>query len=250
MFKQLKVNWAIAALLLSVFLMISQAHASTVTVIEDSWVDWPGYSSTKGDEHGNPKLDKIRVTVADNNVLEKIEILWRPNSENNYTRIKFDSLFINSYDTTTTNSDWDDWDYFVHDGGTEHTYTNSTPLGDLVSGNVAGDGLWTVQANYQYTMTASTRLRENNPDGIDADYLENRQDFSSNITWDPNNGVLTYDLASFGISAENGLFVAYAPYCANDVIGGQVSAVPIPASAYLFITGFLGLLGYARNKRA
>jgi hypothetical protein len=99
-------------------------------------------------------------------------------------------------------------------------------------------------------MTKSTRLRENNPDGIDADYLENRQDFSSNITWDPNNGVLTYDLASFGISAENGLFVAYAPYCANDVIGGQVSAVPIPASAYLFITGFLGLIGYARNKQA
>ncbi len=250
MFKQLKVNAAIAAVLLGAFLMTTQAHASTVTLIEDSWVDWPGYSSSKGDEYGDPKIDKMRVTVGDDNVLQKVELLWRPNS-GSYTRIKFDSLFINSYDTTTTNSDWDDWDYFIHDGGSEHTYTNSTPMADLINGNVPGDGLWSVKANYQYTMTKSTVLREDNPDGIDADYLENRQDFASHITWDSTNGVLTYDLESFGITSDSGFYIAYAPYCANDVIGGQVSAVPVPASMYLFITGFLGLIGYGkRNKLA
>lgn len=223
----------------------NKASASTVTIIEDTWINWPGYTSSLGDELGSPKLDKMRITVGDNHVLEKVELLWRPNS-GTYTRIRFDSLFINSYDIVTTNNDWDDWDYLVHDGGNEHTWTGGT-VNDVVNGTIPGDGLWSLLPDYQYTTAKTSNLRQDNPNGIDANYLENQQDFSLNITWDSSNGILTYDLAAFGITAENGLFVAYAPYCANDLIGGSVNPVPVPATVWLFASGLVGLISFHRR---
>ncbi len=223
------------------------ANAAAVTIIEDTWINWPGYTSANGDEIGNPKLDRMRVTINDNNILERVELLWRPNS-GEFTRIKFDSLFINSYDITTTNSDWDDWDYFVHDGGDQHSNTGGH-IHDVVNGHVPWDGLWEVKANYKYTTAKSSDTRQDNPNGIDRTSLKHREHFSSYLTWDSQNGILTYDLAAFGISAENGVFVAYAPYCANDLIGGYASAnpVPIPATVWLFASGLLGLVTMRRR---
>jgi hypothetical protein len=37
--------------------------------------------------------------------------------------------------------------------------------------------------------------------------------------------------------------------CANDVIEGSVSTVPVPAAAWLFGSGLLGLVGVARRKK-
>lgn len=109
------------------------------------------------------------------------------------------------------------------------------------------DGIWKVKKNYQYTTAKSSDLRQDNPNGIDAKYLKRGKDFSSYLTWDSTNGVLTYDLASFGIKSESGFYIAYSPYCANDLIGGSVSAVPIPAAVWLFASGLIGLVAFRRR---
>ncbi len=247
MIQKLEIKIAIVAILINGFLALSQAQASSVTIIEDTWINWPGYTSNLGDELGSPKIDKLRITVSENNILEKVELLWRPNS-GTFTRIKFDSLFINSKDLTTTNGNWDDWDYLIHDGGNQHTWTNGD-INDVVNGNVPGDGLWDVKTNYQYTTAKSSNLRQDNPNGIDANFLENQKNFSSYINWNSSDGILTYDLASFGIMSESGFFVAYSPYCANDVIGGSVNPVPVPATVWLFASGLIGLIGLGKRKK-
>ncbi len=242
---QLKLKTVFSAILLGGLLILSQAQASNVTIINDTWVNWPGFTTSPNDEIGNPKLEEMRVTVSDSNILEKVELVWKSNS---HTRIEFDSLFINSYDLTTTNGDWDDWDYLIHDGGNTHTGTGGSALADVVNGNVPGNGLWEVQANYAYTTVKTTLGRENNPNGIDADYLENSQVFSPQWDDSTGTGILTYDLASLGIMSESGFFIAYSPYCANDVIGGTVNPVPVPATVWLFASGLTGLISFRRRS--
>jgi len=238
----------IIAILLGLFFVVSQAQSATITVIDDNWVNWPGYTSTRGDEHGSPHIDKLRITVSDDNTLQKVELLWRT-EDATHTRIQFDSLFINSHDQMTTSNNWDDWDFLIHDGGDQHTWTSGS-VSDVVDGNVPGDGLWSVNANYQYTTAkVGAGLRDGNPNGIDAGFLENQQDFSSHITWNSTDGILTYDLSSFGIVSESGFFIAYSPYCANDVIGGSTSPVPVPAAVWLFASGLIGFIGFGKSKK-
>jgi len=237
----------ILAILVGMFFVATQVQSATITVIDDNWVNWPGYTSSRGDEHGSPHIDKLRITVSDDNTLQKVELLWRA-EDTTHTRIQFDSLFVNSYAQMTTNNNWDDWDYLIHDGGDQHTWTDGS-VGDVVNGNVPGDGLWEVKANYEYTTAKTSNLRQDNPNGIDANFLQNQQDFSSHITWNPTDGILTYDLSSFGIVSDSGFFIAYAPYCANDVIGGSTSPVPVPAAVWLFASGLIGFVGFGKSKK-
>ena len=215
-----------AALLL---MAIPQANANTFTY-NDHWINWPGYDfGDTNDVHGShPQIEQMVITTNDTSgFLQTVQVIFAAGSN---SRTTYDSLFINSYNKTTTNTQWDDWDYFVHAGGTNgHGQTNGT---------VPADGLYTVKPNYVYTTAAN--YRTDNPDGIDAGSLT---DMDLNFSPSYANDILTYDLSSYDIDVSDGFFMAYAPWCANDVMG-----TPEPATMLLFGTGLIGLVGIGRRK--
>ena len=214
---------------------VSIADAALYT-FNDEWVNWPGYTSSLGDEWGTPKIDHMNVTVNDaTGFLENISIVLHDSTG----RQKFDTLFINSYNTTTTSSLWDDWDYLVHDGGRPHYALNNT------AGAVPGDGLYRVATNYDYTFVTHSN-RVGNPNGIDAGSLTLLDNsFGAN----QNGYTISYDFSSQSIDVSNGFFIAYAPWCDNDVMGGGTAAVPEPATILLFGAGLAGLMAAGRKKR-
>ena len=72
-----------------------------------------GYKSnhSKKDEHGTPQIDNMLVTLDDAGILQNVDIELHESTE----WLDVNSLFINSYGLNSNNSQWDDWDYFVHD---------------------------------------------------------------------------------------------------------------------------------------
>ncbi len=56
------------------------------------------------------------------------------------------------------------------------------------------------------------------------------------------------DLAGTGLLGSN-IGVRWGMTCANDAIEGSVSTVPVPAAAWLFGSGLLGLVGVARRRK-
>jgi hypothetical protein len=48
--------------------------------------------------------------------------------------------------------------------------------------------------------------------------------------------------------AGSDIAVRWGITCANDVIEGSVSTVPVPAALWLFASGLLGLIAVARSK--
>jgi len=227
------------AFLFLIFLFTTPASAAIYT-IGDTWIDWPGYTSniSTTDENGTPKIDYMEVTLSDAGILENVDIVLHSDTKWR----EFNSLFINSYSITSNNTQWDDWDYLVHDG-------------DGASDTVPGDGIWQVNTGgYAYTMTGTTSgWRHNSPNGIDKSSLFGTA-FNTGGGWlqdTSNDLVYSYDFSNLDIDKQidlsDGAFIAFAPYCANDVIGG---AIPNPEPATMLLLGFglIGLAGVSRKK--
>ncbi len=137
----------------------------------------------------------------------------------------------------------------MHTGGTRNR--NKT------NGLVPGDGLWAVNDNYTYTTVKSGKGgRSGHPNGIDAGDLKL---LDSKITGNQKGYVISYDFTAYtsGIPIGENFSIAYSPWCANDIIGGEHvgsppstdNEVPAPGSVILFGSGLLGMLGIALRRR-
>lgn len=238
----MKKHYKLALAISATGILLSAGNALATTFsIEDTWVNWPGYTSTLGDTNGTPKIERLDVTVT-NGLLTNVDIVLDPTITH---RQAFDSLFINTSWTSNGSSAWDSWNYFVHDGGTPKRPVANTKT---VNGNdVATDGLYEVDDDFAYTFVQNQN-RIGNPNGIDSGSLD-MIDSSFGATQTDN--IINYDfsgLAGGGLAVEDGWFVAYAPWCDNDIIGGGVEPVPEPATMLLFGTGLVGLAGLGKKR--
>ena len=221
----------ILALVLGLSLIACNVFATTYH-FEDNWVNWPGYTSSLGDTNGTPQISSMDVIVSESGILQQIDINLNGSGYQLY-----DSLFINSYNELGTGSNWDSWDYFVHDGGNSNVGNTS--------GTVATDGLYSVHANFDYTFVINSN-RIGNPNGIDTGSLSlTDSSFGASHT----NYLVSYDFAQFDIDISDGFFVAYAPWCDNDIIGGGTAPVPEPATMVLLGSGLVGLAFYRRKLK-
>jgi hypothetical protein len=227
---------------ISILCAASQVLATTYT-FNDTWIDWPGFVSEHAttDALGTPTVTNIqglKVTLSDDNLfLQKVDILL---GQTQY--LNFNSLFINT--GYTVNSPTDAWDYLIHKGGGGQNNVSYT--GTIVT----QDGLYGVSSPYRYTWANDNQswdVREGNPNGIDARDLT-----LTNIAYTAslNGNTLTYLFGGQGLGLKGGFFVAWTPWCANDVIGGgmPMDPVPEPATMLLFGTGMTGLAGALRRR--
>lgn len=237
------------------FLSAATASATVYTFVdtwEKNWNNDEQYDGNHGlgDEWGTPKLHSMNVTIEEG-YLTQVDIFLH--ADDRYQ--KFNSLFIDT-DWNESDTSLSSWDFFVHDGEQQHT--------DWTVGTVPDNGLYTVTDNFDYTFVDDTKNRKGNPNGIDADFLGLVNDeftiaYDSNYTQTGTDitAVLSYNFSDhdylnggMGLDVSGGFYVAYAPWCANDVMGGGSEVpVPEPATLFLFGTGLAGIATAVRKKK-
>lgn len=241
-------NMKKVVLTLTLLLLLCPPAQAITYEYGDTWKNWDNVAayntSLAGtDENGDPKIRSLKVTTSDDGLLlTRIDIALATS-----VRVNYDSLFINT--SYTLSSNWDQWTHLVHDGGASNASYN-------MSGGITPttDGLYLVAASYSYTYAGTQPgfiLRTGNPNGIDAGSLTL---LDTSIGGYLANKVITYDFSGLtggGLALDGGFFVAYSPYCANDLIGGGIAMdpVPEPATMLLFGTGMAGVAGLIRRRQ-
>lgn len=220
------------AIMAGLGLSAASAQADSIT-FTDTMKNFPDYTiSGFGDEYGTPHIDRMVVTWDDaTGFLSTVDVVFRSTGG----RRDYDTLFINT-DYGTADSDWHGWDYLVR-----YDKPSYDANGSLAS------GLYTVADDYSYTLVTSGG-RNGHPNGIlDTDLTMADSSFRPTYS----SYTLSYNFSGLSIDLGDSFSIAYAPFCANDVIGGSNvgSEVPEPATMLLFGTGLAGLGAIRRRMR-